>query len=93
MRHLREDALKGRSLGTSDLLGAKRGNRIDSRRASRGHIAGHERDRDEQTRDAGKRDGVGRRQIDEHGLENGRRQQRDGEPDGQADERSAACPA
>ena len=79
-------------LGTSDLLGAKGGNRIDSRRAARGHIAGHERDRDEQDRDAGKRDGVGRRQIDEHGLENGRREQRDDEPDGQADERSAACP-
>ena len=30
--------------------------------------------------------GVGRRQIDEHGLENGRRHQRDDEPDGQADD-------
>ena len=32
-------------LGTRDLLGAKGGYRIDSGRASRGHITGHERDR------------------------------------------------
>jgi hypothetical protein len=56
------------------LLGAKGDNRIDPRRAFRGHIAGHERDRDEHDRDADERDGVGRRQINEHGLENGRRQ-------------------
>jgi hypothetical protein len=56
---LREEALKGRSLGTSDLLGAKGGDRIDSRRA--GTKAGHERDRDEQTGDADKCDEIGRR--------------------------------